>query len=48
MRYFIEHYALKRDIQGFSYGAVDKNPPARAGDIGSVPSLSRFYLSRSN
>ena len=25
-------------------GAVDKNPPANAGDMGSIPGLGRFHM----
>ena len=27
----------------FLDGALDKNPPATAGDSGSIPGLGRFY-----
>ena len=29
------------DIQGFPGGSVVKNPPANAGDTGSIPGLGR-------
>ena len=34
--------------QGFPGGAVVKNPPANAGDMGSSPGLGRSHLLRSN
>ena len=34
--------------QGFPGGAVDKNPPANAGDMGSNPGLGRSHMPRSN
>ena len=35
----------RRDIPG---GTVDKNPPASAGDMGSMPGLGRFHMLWSN
>ena len=32
----------------FSGGAVNKNPLAKAGDIGSLPGPERFHMPRSN
>ena len=32
----------------FPGGTVDKNPPASAGDMGSVPGLERFHVPWSN
>ena len=37
----------KRDLD-FPHGTVDKNPPANAGDMGSIPGLRRFHLPQSN
>ena len=34
-----------RDFPG---GAVDKNPPANAGDTGSIPAPGRFHTLQSN
>ena len=31
-------------IQDFPGGAVDKNPPANAGDMGSIPGAGRFHM----
>ena len=33
---------------GFPRGLVVKNPPANAGDMGSVPGPGRFHLPWSN
>ena len=35
-------------IGGFPGGAVVKNPPANAGDVGSSPGLGRSHMPRSN
>ena len=35
-------------FQGFPGGAVVKNPPAIAGDMGSSPGLGRSYMPQSN
>ena len=35
-------------LGGFPGGAVVKNPPANAGDTGSIPGLGRSRMSRSN
>ena len=32
----------------FPGGAVDKNPTANAGDMGSIPGPGRFYMQQSN
>ena len=32
----------------FSSGTVDKNPPASAGDMGSIPDPGRFHMPQSN
>ena len=37
-----------RSREDFPGGAVDKKPPANAGDMGSIPSLRRFHASWSN
>ena len=31
-------------IQDFPGGAVDKNPPANAGDMSSIPGAGRFHM----
>ena len=36
---------MKRDFPG---GAVVKNPPANAGDMGSSPDLGRSHMPQSN
>ena len=37
-----------KHIWDFTHGTVDKNLLANAGDIGSIPGLGRFCVSRSN
>ena len=39
---------LKSWVEDFPGGAVDKNLPANAGNIGSVPGLRRCYMPQSN
>ena len=39
---------LLRRIQDFPGGAVDKNLPANAGDMGSSPGPGRSHMPRSN
>ena len=38
----------KYSARDFPGGTVDKNPPANAGHMGSIPLLGRFHMSRSN
>ena len=38
---------FQNSIEGFPGGSVVKNPPANAGDTGSIPSLGRFYMLQS-
>ena len=35
---------FKKFHQDFFGGTVDKNPPANAGDTGSIPSLRRLHM----
>ena len=35
-------------LWGFPGGSVVKNPPANAGDMGSIPDLGRSHMLRSN
>ena len=35
-------------MKGFPGGAVDKNPPANAGDTGSIPGPGRSHMPQSN
>ena len=42
------HAASKKFTWGFPGGAVVKNPPASAGDMGSSPGPGRFHMLRSN
>ena len=39
---------LKTIFRDFPGGAVVKNPPANAGDMGSSPGLGRSHMPRSN
>ena len=41
-------YAFKIVTEGFPGGAVVKNPPAIAGDIGSSPGPGRSHVPRIN
>ena len=36
------------DSRDFPGGALDKNPPANAGDMGSNPGLGRSHMLQSN
>ena len=38
----------KEEYEDFSGGPVVKNPPANAGDMGSVPDLGRSFMLWSN
>ena len=42
------NHSLKVEDRGFSGGAVVKNPPASAGDTGSIPGPGRSHMPRSN
>ena len=35
-------------LRDFPGGAVDKNPPANTGDMGSIPGPGRFHMLGSN
>ena len=40
---------IKKDLgRDFPGGAVVKNPPANAGDMGSIPGPGRSHMPRSN
>ena len=39
---------LKENDRGFPGGAVVENPPANAGDTGSIPGLGRSHMPQSN
>ena len=39
---------LRVESRDFPGGAVDKNPPANAGDMGSSPGPGRSHVPRSN
>ena len=38
---------FKKEIRDLP-GGTEKNPPAKAGDTGSIPGLGRFHMPRSN
>ena len=38
----------KNKFTGFPGGAVVENPPAKAGDTGSIPGPGRSHMPRSN
>ena len=48
--WFPLHYTMlkKKKYQGFPGGSVVKNPPADAGDMGSIPDPGRFLMPKSN
>ena len=39
---------IKEKTGDFPGGSVVRNPPANAGDTGSIPSLGRSYMPQSN
>ena len=39
---------FKGENESFPGGAVVKNPPANAGDMGSIPGLGRSHMPQSN
>ena len=41
-------YFLKMYLGDFPGGRVDKNPPANAGDVGSIPRPGRFHVPQGN
>ena len=45
---FILQPQLNRRIQDFPGGPVVKNPPAKAGDMGSIPGPGRLHMPRGN
>ena len=42
------HDAAKKKKKDFPGGAVDKNPPANAGDTGSIPGPGRSHMLQGN
>ena len=40
-------FPSKTVIAEFPGGAVDRNPPANAGDMGSIPGLGRLHMLQS-
>ena len=43
----VDKNSIKKE-RDFPGGAVVKNPPANAGDTGSIPGLGRSHMPRSN
>ena len=39
---------VKKQLEDFRGGSMDKNPPANVGDTGSIPGLGRFHMPRTN
>ena len=39
---------FKKGVGDFPGGTAPKNPPANAGDTGSIPGPGRFHMPRSN
>ena len=44
----LQNYPSKVKERGFPSGSVVKNPPANAGDIGSIPDLGRSHMLQGN
>ena len=44
----INFVLLKQDSWDFPGGAVVKNPPANAGDMGSIPGPGRSHMPQGN
>ena len=42
----INRHAIKNKVRDFPCGAVVKNPPASAGDTGSIPGLGIPHMPR--
>ena len=43
MLFWVESAEMYKPLQGFPGGSVVKNPPANAGDTGSIPDLERSH-----
>ena len=46
--YKLIKYVLIKAFWGFPGGLADKNPPANAGDMGSIPDPGRSHMLRSS
>ena len=46
--FHLAKHLFKEPIEGFPGGAVVKNPPANAGDMGLSPGLGRSHMPGSN
>ena len=40
--------SINEKVRGFHGGPVIKNPPASAGDMGSIPGPGRFHIPQGN
>ena len=38
---------IKKELLDFLGGTVDENPPANAGNVGSIPAPGRFHMLQS-
>ena len=47
LTYGCSAHVSQRPQRDFPVGAVDKNPPASAGDMGLIPGLGRLHVLRS-
>ena len=45
---YLEKTIIQKESWGFPGGAVVENPPAKAGDTGSIPGPGRSHMPRSN
>ena len=45
---YIKHICNKQKNKGFPGGSMVKNPPANAGDTGSIPGRGRSHMPQSN
>ena len=41
-------FTINKSLRDFPGGAVVKNPPANAGDMGSIPGPGRSHMPQSN
>ena len=43
-----DNFNFKKWFMDYPDGPVVENPPANAGDMGSIPGLGRFHMLQSN
>jgi len=48
VRKILAEWIKRKHDLNFPGGAMDKNPPANAGDTGSIPGPGRFHMLWSN